>query len=96
MTGALTAVDMENLAGREGRVLQIQHGVGDVADIAHASHRCSAARAGWCYSGCIGVLMTPGQTALLRIPRAVYSIASLRGGLESTLGQRASTGRLAG
>ncbi len=33
-------------------------------------------RNGWFSSGCSGVLMTPGETALTRMPRPAYSTAS--------------------
>src|SRR5450432_2871904 len=32
-------------------------------------------RVSWCSSGCIGVLMIPGDTALARMPRVAYSMA---------------------
>jgi len=37
---------------------------------------CSEARNGWASSGCIGVLMIPGETAFTRTPFLAYSIAS--------------------
>ena len=37
---------------------------------------CRAPSAAWVPGGCIGVLMTPGETAFTRMPRLAYSIAS--------------------
>ena len=42
MTGRLSAVDMQDLAGDEGRLFEEQHGVDDIVDLAHASHGIQA------------------------------------------------------
>lgn len=39
MTGALTAVDVQNLARDEGRALQVQYGVNDVPRLSHPADR---------------------------------------------------------
>src|SRR5580704_16346389 len=41
--GALSAVDMQYLAGDEGRAFEIEHGIDDIADLAHAPDRMQIA-----------------------------------------------------
>ena len=77
MAGALSAVDMQYLAGDEGGAFEIEHRIDDIA----RSRPCArpdavAARNSWVSGLCIGVLITPGDTALTRTPFFAYSIAS--------------------
>ena len=60
-----------------GRRLEVEDRVDDVAR-SRPSGPSGAARPGPSYvsGSCIGVLMTPGATALTRTPRAAYSMAS--------------------
>ena len=76
MSGALAAVDVQDLAGDERRVLQIQDGVDDIVDVAHPAERMQAGEGGVRLRGCMGVRMTPRATALARMPRSAYSMAS--------------------
>ena len=79
MAGGLAAVDVQDLAGDEGRPLEVEDSVDDVADLARPG-RAGAGRPSPSYDAgsCIGVLITPRETALTRTPRAAYSIASER------------------
>jgi hypothetical protein len=49
VAGALAAVDVQDLAGDEGRALQVEAarraGLDDIADLAHAAERVQPARA---------------------------------------------------
>jgi len=72
---ALTAVDMQDLAGDELRGLEIEDRVDDVRDLAHAADRMNPASMACASGTCMGVLITPGETALTRMPRFAYSMA---------------------
>ena len=77
MAGALAAIDVQDLAGDEGRAFQEQHGVDDVAWISPIRPTgCRSARNSCVSGGCIGVLMMPGETAFTRMPLLAYSMAS--------------------
>jgi hypothetical protein len=55
------------LARDEGRCLEVEHRINDLARLAHSAHRLQAGET--CASGaCIGVLITPGETAFTRMP----------------------------
>ena len=57
--------------------LQEQDAVDDVADLADVPERRNPAAERVVASGaCIGVWMTPGDTAFTRMPREAYSMAS--------------------
>ncbi len=76
---ALAAVDVQDLAGDERRVLQVEHRVDDVVDLADAADRVQCRQERRIpTAACIGVLMMPRATALERIPRVAYSMASAR------------------
>lgn len=47
MTGALSSVDVEDLADDERGVLQVDGAVDDVADGAHTNYRVQAATSSW-------------------------------------------------
>src|ERR1700749_2433136 len=39
MSGTLTSIHVQDLAGDKGRVLQVQHALDDIVDVAHAPQR---------------------------------------------------------
>lgn len=64
------AIDIENLAGHE----VCGSAISQTSPMRPTGWSFASAA---CFSGaCIGVLMTPGATALTRIPRVAYSMAS--------------------
>ena len=76
MTGALSAVDVEEFTRHEGCRLQVEHAIDDIGDAAHPAEGLKSRQVSWVSGGCIGVAMVPGETALTRIPLRAYSIAS--------------------
>jgi hypothetical protein len=64
------AIDMQYLAGDEACAFKIEHRLDDFLDLAHAAHRLEIRQGG------IGVLIVPGETAFIRMPRSAYSMAS--------------------
>jgi AcrR family transcriptional regulator len=73
-----TAVDVEDLARNERGALQIEDSVDDVADLADPTKGWTSAKPSYDAGSCVGVLITPGATALTRTPRDAYSMASER------------------
>src|SRR5215472_11351545 len=65
-SGPDAGVDVQDLAGDEGCVLEVEHGVtmSLISPIRPAG--CSVARNSWCSSGCMEVLMVPRATAWTR------------------------------
>jgi hypothetical protein len=76
--GVLAAVDPQDLAGHEGRMLEIEDRVDDVGDLAHAADWMELRER---LVGRLGVhrcLDDAGATALTRTPRLANSMASER------------------
>ena len=72
------AVDVQHFAGDEWRPFEVEHGVDDVLRVAMRPMGCRPARKACIAGACIGVSITPGETAFTRIPRPAYSIPSAR------------------
>jgi hypothetical protein len=72
------AVDVQRLTSDEARCLEVEHGLDDFLDRAHAAHgverREEAVRFGRVHGG----LDDAGDTAFTRMPLPAYSIASDR------------------
>ena len=79
MAGGLAAVDVQGLAGDEGRPSEVERIPSTTSSISPARPSgCTAPIASYSEGSCIGVLITPRETALTRTPRSAYSIASER------------------
>ena len=77
MAGLLAAVDVQDLAGDEARRPPGRVTASTISSISPIRPTgCRAARNSCVSAGCIGVRMMPGATALTRMPRAAYSMAS--------------------
>jgi hypothetical protein len=72
---ALYTVGVQDLAGDEGRILQIELHL-TMSSTVKSDLRCRAARPGWASLVCMGVSMTPAETAFTRIPFRACAIAS--------------------
>src|SRR4051794_311332 len=78
MSGALTAVDVQGLAGDERGTFEIEDPVDDIADLAGPTDGVQRSARLVGPGPYVGVLMTPSETALARTPPDAYSIASER------------------
>jgi len=67
---------MQDLAGDERGVLQVDDRFNDVVDLPQPTQRVGCREGFVRRRRCIGVRMTPRATALDRMPRSAYSIAS--------------------
>jgi hypothetical protein len=76
MAGIRAAIDMQKFGGEKAGLLKREHCLDDVAYSPIRPTGCRAARNGYAFCGCIGVLMTPGETAFTRIPFPANSIAT--------------------
>jgi hypothetical protein len=70
------AINVQRLAGHEDGRRQVQHRLDHLRTSPIRPNGCIPARNEYVSGVCIGVLKTPGATALTRMPLSAYSIAS--------------------
>jgi hypothetical protein len=73
---ALPAVDVKDLACYKFRRLEVEDAVDDLGNLAHAANGVQGAELRMGFARVLGVLITPGETALTLMPRLAYSMAS--------------------
>jgi hypothetical protein len=78
VSSGLTAIDVQDLAGDEAGSVEVEDRVGDVTDLADPADGVEAGHAVVGRAVVLGGFATPGATALTRMPRDAYSIASER------------------